>query len=138
MGVGVVVRDHTGTFLAACGERYDEVTNPELAEALALRWAVSFAIGEGYSKVIFASDCQSVINRIKSMLIDRSAYGPVIEDVKLLAKSFDSCSFQHVYRVLNIAAHSLARKCEFSVDAVWRGNPPVCIREAICNDVMIM
>jgi hypothetical protein len=57
MGIGIVVRDHHRTFIAACGERRDEVSNAELAEALALRRAVAFACDEGYSKVIFASDC---------------------------------------------------------------------------------
>jgi hypothetical protein len=37
MGAGVVARDHSGTCLAACGERYDDVVTPELAEALAVR-----------------------------------------------------------------------------------------------------
>jgi hypothetical protein len=36
MGVGVVVRDHNGNFIAACGERFDEVIIPEMAEALAI------------------------------------------------------------------------------------------------------
>jgi hypothetical protein len=57
MGLGVVVRDHTGAFLAACAEHFDEVICPKIAEALALRRAISFAIDEGYSKVILASDC---------------------------------------------------------------------------------
>jgi hypothetical protein len=28
MGVGVVSRDHNGSFIIACGERYEEVVNP--------------------------------------------------------------------------------------------------------------
>jgi ribonuclease HI len=138
MGIGVVVRDHQGTFVASCGEHRDEVTNAELAEALALRRVVAFACDEGYSRVIFASDCQSVINRVNAGMMDRSCYGPVIEDVKRLARSFVSCSFKHVYRVANVVAHVLARRCEFSVDAVWRVSPPECIREDICNDIMII
>jgi hypothetical protein len=62
----------------------------------------------------------------------------VIEDIKLMAKSFDSCSFQHVYRVLNVATHNLARNFDFSVESVWRGVPSICIREALYNNIMIM
>jgi hypothetical protein len=61
MRVGVVSRDQNGSFIAACGERYEEVVNPEHAEALAIRCDVSFALDEGYSKVIFTSDCLAVI-----------------------------------------------------------------------------
>jgi hypothetical protein len=58
--------------------------------------------------------------------------GSVIEDVKVLAKTFEMCSFRHVYHTLNVAAHNLARKCEFSVDVVWRG-----VRENFQNRVSL-
>ena len=119
MGVGVVVHDHTGCFLAACGESHEVVT-PEIAEALTVRRALSFAQEEGWPKIIMASDCLSVIQRIRSGGIDRSLCGPVIEDIKLLSMSFTSCVFCHVNRVLNVAAHLLARGCESVVSSVWR------------------
>jgi hypothetical protein len=55
-----------------------------------------------------------------------------------MAKSFELVSFRHVYGVLNFVAHNLARHGEFSVNAAWRDVPPACIREAICNDIMII
>jgi hypothetical protein len=103
-----------------------------------LRRVVAFACDEGYSRVIFASDCQSVINRVNAEMMDRSSYGPVIEDVKRIARSFVFCSFKHVYRVVNVVAHNLARRCGFLVDAMRRGSPPECIREDICNDIMVI
>jgi hypothetical protein len=42
MGLGVVIRDHRGEFLAACKQGIDKVTNPELAEAIASRKAIIF------------------------------------------------------------------------------------------------
>jgi ribonuclease HI len=138
MGAGIVARDHTGSYLVACGERSDDVMMPELAEALAIRRAVFFAREEGFSKIIVASDCLSVIQRIKSSMTDRSEYGPVIEDIKFSSKLFVSLEFRHVLRVLNVAAHNLAGRCVSSVNYVWRGAPPVCIREALCNDLLIM
>jgi hypothetical protein len=132
-----VIRDHNGAFLATCGERIDEVITLELAEALAVRRAVSFILEEGYSRVIVGSDCLAVVQRITSPHPDRSFCGPVIEDVKIMARSFESCVFRHVYHVLNIVAHNLAKSCEFSLATVWRGVLPGCIQEAICNDIMI-
>ncbi|KAE8783266.1 non-ltr retroelement reverse transcriptase [Hordeum vulgare] len=70
MGVGIVVRDHTGSFIAACSESYANVMIPEMAEALAVRRAVSFALEEGYSKVNFGSDCLAVVQRINSSPVD--------------------------------------------------------------------
>jgi ribonuclease HI len=105
-----------------------------LAEALALRKAVLFAKEEGFDSLIIASDCLSVVQRVNDLVTDRSDLGAVIEDIKLLASSFLSCSFTHVYRNANVAAHSLARCCENS-SLVLRG--VARIREFICNDIMV-
>jgi hypothetical protein len=131
-----VIRDHNGAFLATCGERIDEVITLELVEALAVRRAVSFSLEEGYSRVIAGSGCLAIVQRITSLHPDRSFCGPVIEDVKIMARSFESCVFRHVYRVLNIVAHNLAKSCEFSLAAVWHGVLPSCIQEAICGPVL--
>jgi hypothetical protein len=138
MGAGVVAHNHDGSFLAACGERYDEVVVPEIAEAIAVRRALLFAQEEEFSKIIIASDCLSVIQRIKSGEVDRSLYGPVIEDIKLMSRGFGTCEFCHVYRVTNVAAHLLAKECESFESSVWRSVAPVCIRDALCNDIMMI
>ena len=66
MGFGTVIRDHSGACLAACGEHVDGVTSPNMAEALALRHAVLFAVIEGFQHLIVASDFLSVIQRVDS------------------------------------------------------------------------
>jgi ribonuclease HI len=138
MGMGVVIRDHNGTCLAACSEQREEVVTPEIAEALAMRRAITFARDEGFSNIIVSSDCLSVVQRVIAGEEDRSLCGPVIHDIRRMAASFVSCSFNHVKRGLNCAAHSLAKLSEFSVCSVWRGVAPDCIREILCNDIMIL
>jgi ribonuclease HI len=86
--VGVVIRDHTGRCLAACNEKLENVTAPELAEALACRRALNFARDEGFSKVALVSDCLSLIQRIQSNEWDRSGVGVVVAYIKNLATSF--------------------------------------------------
>jgi hypothetical protein len=87
--------------------------------------------------VILASYCLSAIQRINSSVTDRSPTWSVVEDIKFYSKSFSSCEFQHVSRVLNVAAHQLARGCISSVNSVWRGVSPDSIWEALCNDILI-
>jgi hypothetical protein len=41
----------------ACSQVFDTVTSPELAEALAIRRALSLAREEGFNKIILALDC---------------------------------------------------------------------------------
>jgi hypothetical protein len=79
-----------------------------------------------------------VLKRIMCDTEDRSSCGTVIRDIKKLAKTFRSCSFHHVNRVINVAAHSLAKLSESLIYSVWRGVTPDCIREIICNDSVIL
>jgi ribonuclease HI len=138
MGVGVVIRDHNGVCLTACSEYQEEVTSPEIAEALALRRAITLAKDEGFTKIIINSDCLSVVNRVNALEDDRSLCGPVIHDVRKLMTSFTSCSINHVVRGLNVAAHIIAKLSVSLGCVVWRGVSPDCIREILCNDIMIM
>jgi hypothetical protein len=48
--------------------------------------------------LIDASDCLSIVQRVNDSVTDRSYLQGVIEDIKLLASSFLSCSFTHIYR----------------------------------------
>jgi ribonuclease HI len=71
MGVGVVIRSHSGDFLSACSQILDAVTVPELAEAFAVRHAVTLARNEGLDRIIVLPDCLSLVQRINSSSHDR-------------------------------------------------------------------
>jgi hypothetical protein len=77
--------------LLCVAERYDDAAIAELAEALAIGRALSFAHEEGFPKIIIASDFLSVIQLIKSAMTDRSTYGTVIGDIKF---RFSSCAWR--------------------------------------------
>jgi hypothetical protein len=62
----------------------------------------------------------------------------VIEDIKLLSRTFVSCDFRHVFRVLNNAAHVLARKCENLASSVWRDVAPDFGDSAFHNMLIIV
>jgi hypothetical protein len=78
MGVGVVIRNHHGKCLVASSELIFEVTASELAEALAVRRAISLAGDEGFGRLQVVSDCLSFIQRINSTTTDRSTVGVVV------------------------------------------------------------
>jgi hypothetical protein len=87
-------------------------------------------------KVIFASDCLSLIQRICSSALDRSMVGTVLRDIKELIGSFSSSTFRHVRHSLNEAAHILARTCNVSSVGFILDFALVCIRNTIYIDVM--
>jgi hypothetical protein len=93
MGMGVVIRDSDARCLVACNERLEHVTDPELAEALACRRGLNLDRDEGFSKVMVASDCLSLVLRLQSAAKDRSGVGTVVADIKNLAASFFSLFF---------------------------------------------
>jgi hypothetical protein len=136
MGAGIVAKDHLGTCVFACRHQLPGLASPEVAEALALHRAVTLAREVGCEKVIFASDCLSLVQRIISSSMDRSSVGILVSGIKDVSKSFTSVSFTHVKRHLNEAAHILAKSC-FSVSSseVFYYVPD-CIRGTLCIDVI--
>ena len=56
-GAYVVALNHDGCRIAACSEPLHRALELELVEALSLRRVVQLAKDEGFSNVMFASDC---------------------------------------------------------------------------------
>jgi hypothetical protein len=135
MAAGIVIRDHGGRCLLAGSIPLTGFTTPELAEALALCQAVTLARDRGFDNVSFASDCLSVVQRVKSTCPDRSPVGMVVADIKFLAGAFSSVDFIHFHRSLNGAAHILARTCNVASSGFILDNVLDCIMDAICTDL---
>ena len=64
MGYGVIIRDHRGFVQAASRGYVNDADDRELAEALALRHALNFAIEAGFQEVTVASAYLSLINKV--------------------------------------------------------------------------
>jgi hypothetical protein len=69
---------------------------------------VVYAKNLNFQHAIIASDCLSVVNKIKSPMLDRSIVGPIVQDIKNLVKG-TPFSFIHIPRGCNEAAHVIAR-----------------------------
>jgi ribonuclease HI len=130
MGIGVVIRNHNGV---ACSELVEEVTTPEIAEALTLRRALSLAGSEGFNKLIVESDCLSLVQRVNSSEVDHSQVGVVVQDIKATASWFSYVSFTHIYHQFNVAAHTLACSAEQFVSILFRNSILDYIRQTIYN-----
>ena len=137
MGVGLVVRDHRGDFIAACCQLIQRFDDPELAEAIAIRRAVSFSSEYNLQQVVVASDCLGVIKKIKSKVYDRSNVGVIVQDVKNLICENPSVTLTYVSKGCNKAAHVLAKQADVFKDVVWFNESPEIIRNIICNERLI-
>ena len=107
---------------------------PELTEAIAMRHALKFAEEAGFRKVIVASDCATLISKVKCLQSDRSHIGVLVHDIKSRASKFNSCTFTHVNRCCNMAAHVLARSSEYDQGSWWFNLVPDVIRTIVCTE----
>lgn len=94
-GLGLIVRDHRGEFLAACRQGLNMRADPELAKTMAVWRAIQFASELPIRRAIVASDCLSLVSKMKKEGISRSHNGILIQDIKAAANEshvfFYSC-----------------------------------------------
>uniref|UniRef100_A0A2N9F4S2 Reverse transcriptase domain-containing protein n=1 Tax=Fagus sylvatica TaxID=28930 RepID=A0A2N9F4S2_FAGSY len=111
-GVGVIIRDGQGLPLATLSKRFPYLYSIDDAEALAAREALQFAVEIGISNTIveFEGDSLTISNALKYQDSSFASYGDIIDEARLIARSFHGVSFSHVKREGNCAAHMLARR----------------------------
>lgn len=118
-GIVVVVRNNSGTVIAALSQRVLIPTSAAMVEVLACRRAMDFAKDISALDCIFEGDAEVVIIAICKKDVSHPEYGNVIEDILVLAKEFHFSSFCLVKRSGNKVAHHLARRsnsgCELQV-----------------------
>jgi ribonuclease HI len=136
MSMGAIFRDHRGSCVISMSEPLQGFSTPEMAEAMAVRRALKVAADHGFPRVIVASDCLSLVQRLCSSQEDRSLVGSVVTDVKRMVVHFDKAIFRHVMRSLNEAAHILARTCDVSSLGFISSSTPNSIMKTLCIDVI--
>ena len=82
---------------------------------MALRQALILANNLGIQNIMVASDCLSLINKVKGLGFDRSPIGAIVHDIRKWATRFVSCTFIHARRSVNKAARVLAKSIEHVV-----------------------
>jgi ribonuclease HI len=134
-GCGVVLRDHHGGFLAGACHFFPSVSDPEQAELLACRRGLVVAKELGLEKVLLETDCAAVVSKLHGKEMDRSIYGPLVDEVKLMLQEFAEAEVGHVRRVCNGVAHCLAKLgCANKLRQTWVGVPPGSIVDCLACD----
>ncbi|XP_017696644.2 uncharacterized protein LOC108510949 [Phoenix dactylifera] len=102
-GVGFVIRDHRGTFIAAGGRSTlgGSAMGAELQAAWEGVWFARRVLGA--ERLVLEGDCSTVIDWMRGVDI----YGddhPLIRDTRSLVQELISCQVAHAYREANSAA----------------------------------
>ena len=108
-GVGGVARSSTALKAAWC-KPYSGITDPLIAEALAVRDGVIFAKLRGYDKVVIETDCMEIVDLWNSRQAHRAVVAPILLEIGEHACSFSSFFVQHVCRSANFSAHLCAKQ----------------------------
>ncbi|XP_019155928.1 PREDICTED: uncharacterized protein LOC109152735 [Ipomoea nil] len=106
---GFYVRSPEGVFIAAVN---DPITCPYdtlLAEAMAIREALSWLHDHNYHNIVILTDCAVLVDSFRDINSYRSYLGIVLDSCLRLFNSFPVHSIQFVRRGTNLVAHALAK-----------------------------
>nr|GMD98846.1 uncharacterized protein LOC109177106 [Ipomoea batatas] len=133
-GLGFVLRDSGGNFIAAGARNWAGSYHPKLAEAISIREALKWSKEKGYNALQIESNALLVIQGLKNAAYD-SYFDLVLEDIRVLANEFDDISFSFVKRSANTVAHLIAREAVFNADCrAWDTTPPSFIYDVIRSE----
>ncbi|XP_062118986.1 uncharacterized protein LOC133832691 [Humulus lupulus] len=131
-GLGMVARDSTGDVIVSAVWHIMGTFTPEIAEALALKYAANQCRLLGFQNVWFEFDCLNVVLKFNNQVPLASSLGLVIADFRLSFSVFHSASLSFCARAFNTVAHSLAKYALSEViSKVWWPGYPSCIHDLI-------
>ncbi|XP_019191707.1 PREDICTED: uncharacterized protein LOC109186235 [Ipomoea nil] len=127
-GIGAVVRDHGGRFVAVRNGSIPDSSDPLMAEAIAAKEALTWIKSLHYDNIILESDCLNFCNAFNSRNFDYSYVGLIVKQCRCIANDIGNIRVCHVKRSANRVAHELARATDSStVSRTWDFIPPLYI-----------
>lgn len=117
-----VARDQEGALIEARSRCSFGRPDPELAEAMGIREALTWIKNFSYANVTVESDCLQVVQAIRSSFLCYSYLGRVIKECRVLLASLESKSIKLIFvkRSANNVAHYLAKHNCSIADRRWR------------------
>ncbi|XP_061993526.1 uncharacterized protein LOC133711411 [Rosa rugosa] len=119
-GIGAIIRDENGTFLAAIARPFSLVRSALHMEIEAMRAGLLLAIHQGMTNVDIETNCATVVTALNGEMEDLSKIGSIVEDCKAYLQALSPFHLQYIYREVNGVAHRLAHLASLSVlDEYW-------------------
>jgi ribonuclease HI len=132
MGMGVIIRNGDGQISAAKSVTIFANFDPAIGEALVVLHAAGFCCDLGICEVILEGDSLMVTRAFEKKGENWLRYGQIVEDTKLVLRSFRQWRISHLCIEANDAAHGLAKEAIWSVmDKVWMEETRECISHIV-------
>ncbi|KAL9226062.1 hypothetical protein vseg_001914 [Gypsophila vaccaria] len=107
-GFGILARNDMGAVVWCSVIQEEGEMVVEVAEAMAILWALAKARDAGNSRVVVESDCLTVVTALTNNAKGRSTLFLILDDIRCLASCFEAISWRHISRNFNKGAHELA------------------------------
>lgn len=108
-GLGVAIRDSWRNFVAAAQKQIKFHGNVLAAETEAILLGIEIAETAGCKPLILESDCQEAVDLITGRKCSKAEISWTISDIQEGLQRLNNANVQHVSRLCNDAAHSLAK-----------------------------
>lgn len=136
-GVGAVIRDWKGNFIAAGARKREGIGTALQVELLAVLEGLWLVASLGLTKVVVESDSSLAIAATKEPRRDLLEYGLMAEDVLQEAASFAHIEFMYASRTCNGLAHQIAQVATaIGSELVWFDEPSDFIQDLLVQDMM--
>nr|XP_027062855.1 uncharacterized protein LOC113689256 [Coffea arabica] len=138
-GLGIVARNWCGAIVKAKGITERRKGEAATEETLAIRGALEMAQGVGWTNIEVQSDCKYVVSLINTDNVQEYRLQTLLDDIDLLKKRFESCTFSFVPRTANSCGHELA---QFAIKATrsfeWDGTFPTWLSALARKDMGVV
>ncbi|CAL1403348.1 unnamed protein product [Linum trigynum] len=135
MGLGVIVRTRAGDLRLAGVKRSLRQWDSEMAEAMAVDFAVEVARRFHFSDVEIQLDFHTVKRILKGESSTHLDLGRVCNEIKEKAAGLGHIRWEHVERKWNESAHFLAHwDCCWEREMIWVDSPPDSLVTLILKD----
>lgn len=119
-GLGVIIRNAEGKFIAAAQNRENFSGDVLAAEAKAIQLGIAAAKAAKCRPVIIESDCQEVIDLITRRKCSKTEISWIISDIIEDLKKLNNATLQHTSRLGNDMAHSIPKMALRNVESeIW-------------------
>ncbi|XP_073024844.1 MADS-box transcription factor 47-like [Primulina eburnea] len=135
-GTGVVIRNWRGAFMAAQARFLPEQMDEIAASSMAAKSAVEFAAEYCFTHIVLEGDSHDTINILECSDENNPPETTcTLQEAKSYAKQLDRCSFSHVQRSGNTAAHMVAQYAiNVKDEAVWLIEEPEYLNDILLAD----
>ena len=135
--IGVIIRDCNGETFAAFCKPLQSHFPAELTEVLALEQGILLAQDLQLTHVMFESDASNVIDVVNDSALG-TPFGHIIQDIIQAKETFSFCSFRHLNRASNYAAHELALFARRNGSHhLWKGVTPSFLESTVQADLLL-